>query len=266
MGSLSSYKNNMLLRLIKPFIPDGVKVQTKKIWHKIRPPRIRLTRFIASGVIFEITTKFEKHRVSGYGDEAKTIEKILAEINPGDVFYDIGSCVGLYSLHAAMLGAKVIAFEPDPAFRKRLMRNIKINRLGKAVKVLDWAVSDQNGAVTLYTDGVDGNSPSLREVGSRNSVTVQMKTIDSALADKEILPPDIIKLDIEGAEAFALKGMKNLLTSSSAPRFLFVEFHPDFLPQFNSSMEACKSFIEQCGYHEIQSFRRSHQQHYFFKK
>lgn len=256
----------MILRLIKSSIPDGVKVKAKELWHKISPPRIRLTKFITSGVVFEITTKIEKFRVTSYGDEADTIEKVLAEIKPGDVFYDVGSCVGLYSLHAAMLGAKVIAFEPDPAYRKRLMRNIKINRLEKDVKVLDWAVSDQNGAVTLYTDGVDGNSPSLREVGSRNSVTVQMKTIDSTLADEEILPPDIIKLDIEGAEALALKGMANLLASSAAPRFLFVEFHPDFLPQFNSSLEECKYFIEQFGYHEIQSFRRSHQQHYFFKK
>lgn len=251
---------------LKTFVPDEIKVSVKKLWHKIRPPRIRLTKFIASGVVFEITSKIEKHRVSGYGDEADTIEKVLAELKLGDVFYDIGSCVGLYSLHAALLGAKVVAFEPDPAYRKRLMRNIKINRLGKQVKVLDWAVSDQNGSLTLYTDGVEGNSPSLREVGSRNSVTVRTKTIDSAIANKEILPPNIIKLDIEGAEGLALAGMKDLLTSSNAPRFLFVEFHPDFLPQFNSSLEECKSLIEQYGYHEIQSFRRSNQQHYFFKK
>lgn len=256
----------MLFRLIKSFIPDVVKVTVKKSWHKIRPPRIRLTRFIETGVVFEITSKMERHRVSGYGDEVETIEKILAEIKPGDVFYDIGSCVGLYSLHAAMLGAKVIAFEPDPDYRKRLMRNIKINRLGKDVKVLDWAVSDQNGSVSFYTDGVDGNSPSLREVGSRNSVIVQTKTIDNAIADKEIFSPDIIKLDIEGAEALALKGMKKLLASPSAPRFLFVEFHPGFLPQYNASLEECKNFIEQYGYREIQSFRRNDQQHYFFKK
>lgn len=256
----------MLFRFIKSFIPDVVKVKVKKAWHKVRPPRIRLTCLIKSGVIFEITSKMERHRVSGYGDEVETIERILAEIKPGDIFYDIGSCVGLYSLHAAMLGAKVIAFEPDPAYRKRLMRNIKINRLGRSVRVLEWAVSDLNGFVTLYTDGVSGNSPSLREVGSRSAVTVRTKTIDSALANQEILPPDIIKLDIEGAEALALVGMKDLLASSSAPRLLFVEFHPDFLPQFNSSLEECKTLIEQYGYHEIQSFRRDHQRHYFFKK
>jgi FkbM family methyltransferase len=256
----------MLLGFIKSVFPESFKIKVKNIWHMIRPPRIRLTRLIESGIVFEITSKTERGRVSGYGGEVETIDKILAEIKPGDVFYDIGSCVGIYSLHAAKLGAKVIAFEPDPAYRKRLMRNIKINRLRKAIKVFDWAVSDKNGYATLYTDGVDGNSPSLREEGSRYSINVQTKTIDSALANQEIMPPDIIKLDIEGAEALALVGMKGLLASSIAPRLLFVEFHPDFLPQFNSSLEECKSLIEKYGYHEIQSFGRNRQQHFFFKK
>lgn len=256
----------MIIRLIKSSIPDNVKVKAKKLWHEISPPRICLTMFISSGVIFEIKSKMEKFRVASYGDEEDTIKKMLAEIKPGDIFYDIGSCVGLYSLHAAMLGAQVIAFEPDPAYRKRLMRNIKINRLKKSIKVIGQAVSDEDGVVTLYTDGIDGNSPSLRQVGSRGATTVKTVAIDNLISQGEIPAPDIIKLDIEGAEILALRGMGNLLTSSKAPRFMFIEFHPDFLPAFNSSLDECKQLVKQYGYNEIRSFRRSNQQHYFFKK
>lgn len=253
-----------MLSTVKTWIPDSIKIFLKQEWNKIRPPRIKLSKFIETGCEFEITTKMEKFRVTSYGDEADTIEKVLAEIKPGDVLYDIGSCVGLYALHAAMLGAKVIAFEPDPAYRKRLIRNIKINRLRQMVRFLDYAVSDQKGLITLYTDGVEGNSPSLRQVGSRGNVNVKTDAIDNLISKGEIPAPDIIKLDIEGAEILALRGMKNLLTSQKSPRFMFIEFHPDFLLNFDSSFEECRALVESYGYKEVYSLRRSNQNHYFY--
>jgi len=255
-----------MLSKIKLWIPDPLKVLLKKFWHWIKPPRIKLTRFVETGCEFEITTKMEKFRVTGYGDEADTIEKVLSEIKPDDVLYDIGSCVGLYALHAALLGCQVIAFEPDPAYRKRLMRNIKINKLGKKIRVLNRAVSEKPGEVTLYTDGVEGNSPSLRQVGSRGNVIVKTDAIDNLISKGVIPVPDIIKLDIEGAEILALRGMKNLLTSQKSPRFIFVEFHPEFLPSFNSSVEECEKLIESYGYTRYYESHRSNQLHYIYKK
>ena len=251
---------------IKALLPDSIKNILRKLLYKIKPPRIKMVRFVKPGCEFEITTDTEEDRVTSYGDEADTIEKVLAELKPEDVFYDVGSCVGLYALHAAILGCRVVAFEPDPAYRKRLKRNIQINKLEKKIQVLEWAVSDQPGEVTLYTDGVDGNSPSLREIGSRGAVTVKTGTIDQAIETNQIPAPDIIKLDIEGAEILALRGMKNLLTSTNTPRFLFIEFHPDFLPDFNSSFEECKNVVEEYGYREIDAFRRANQDHYFYQK
>lgn len=105
-----------------------------------------------------------------------------------------------------------------------------------------------------------------KEVGARGNAAVRIAVINDLIAQGEIPVPDIIKLDIEGAEILALRGMGNLLTSSKAPRFMFIEFHPDFLPAFNSSLDECKQLVKQYGYNEIQSFRRSNQQHYFFKK
>ena len=58
---------------------------------------------------------------------------LLSKINPGDIFFDIGSSVGLYAIHSAMLGAEVYAFEPDPDIRKRLKRNIKLNKLKQKI-------------------------------------------------------------------------------------------------------------------------------------
>lgn len=208
----------------------------------------------------------EKIRVAGYGNEADSIKKVLDEIQPGDVFYDIGSCVGLYALHAALLGAHVIAFEPDPMYRKRLKRNTRINKLRKSVCILDWAVSDQSATVPLFTDGLAGNSPSLQRIGTRKSIMVRADTIDNGISRLEIPPASIIKMDIEGAEILALRGMKNLLNSQNAPRFIFIEFHPDFLHYFDSSIDECTRIVEGRGYKEVESFRRDNQSHHFFRK
>jgi len=218
------------------------------------------------GCEFEITTIGEKFRVTSFGNEADTMEKILAEIKTSDVFYDIGSCVGLYALHAALLGCQVIAFEPDPAYRRRLIRNVHINKLGKKIRILKWAVSDQLSEVTLYTDGVNGSSPSLRQIGSRGKVTVKTDAIDNLIYKEELPTPDIIKLDVEGAEILALRGMKNLLTSQKSPRFMFIEFHPDFLLDYDSSSEECRSLVESYGYKEVYSLHRANQTHYFYAK
>jgi len=99
--------------------------------------------------------------------------------------------------------------------------------------VMDWAVSNQRGIATLYTDGVEGNSPSLDQVGERGSVLVNTDSIDNAISESVLPLPTVVKMDIEGAEILAIQGMKKLLSSQDAPRCLFIELHPDFLPGFN---------------------------------
>ena len=255
-----------MLSRIKAWIPVTIKLFVKRLWYKARPARIKLTRFVEGGCSFEITTKMERSRVTGYGAEADYMQRVLSEIKSDDVFYDIGSCVGMFALHVALLGGLVIAFEPDPGYRKRLKRNIQINRLNKRIKIVDWAVSDEPGVTTLYTDGINGNSPSLRSVDERGSVTVNINTIDNAVASRQFPYPDLVKIDIEGAEILALRGMKQTLASEKAPRFLFIEFHPQFLPSFKSSVEECERLIELHGYTKSYMNKRGDQLHCIYKK
>lgn len=255
----------MLLK-IKAWIPNPIKLSIKKLWHVIRPPKIKLTKFVEGGCYFEVTSKTEEYRVSSYGDEIESIRNVLLELKPGDVFFDIGSCVGIYALHAALFGSSVFAFEPDPEYRKRLKKNIQINRMKKKIKVIEWAVSDYVGKASLYTDGINGNSPSLLSDSERCFVTVKTDSLDNAISNHLIPFPDVIKIDIEGAEILALRGMKNTLASRNAPRFLFLELHPKYLSSFNSSMKECENIIDTFGYVKLLSYNRSNQIHSFYKK
>jgi FkbM family methyltransferase len=257
-----------MIATMKKFTPQVIRRVIRRMWRKIRafPYRITLTNFVSEGCKFEVTTRVEEGRVVSLGNEEEFIRLLLAEIQPGDVVFDVGSCVGLFALHAALRGARVVAFEPDPSYRNHLIRNIRINKLQSSIKVVEWAVSDQKDMATLYTDGLGGRSPSLILIGERGSVLANTDSIDNAIADGRLPLPTLVKLDIEGAEILALRGMKQLLSSKAAPRCLFIELHPDFLEGFHSSVDECVTMIESFGYVKEYFRPRAEQLHYIYRK
>ena len=133
------------------------------------PRLILMHRFNPDGATFEVAGPVEDFRVAAYGGEEEFTERILKAIGKGEVFFDIGTCVGLVAVHAAQKGARTYCFEPDPYWRSRLKRNLELNSLNE-VTILEWAVSDSEGEAVLFTDGAEGNSPSLRRVGERGSL------------------------------------------------------------------------------------------------
>jgi FkbM family methyltransferase len=223
--------------------------------------------FVPGGCLFELTNPVEAYRVEKYGGEEEFTRLILEEVSATDVLYDIGACVGLVTVHAAVKGAHVAAFEPDPGFRCRLETNLRLNHLNsRQVQVLDWAVSDSRGNVLLYTDGIAGKSPSLRGTSQRGQIPVRTASIDDAIEQHELPVPDILKIDIEGAEILALRGMRQLLTSAGAPRAIFIEIHPGFLPSFGSSVEEVKQLLESAEYSEHYEASRADQIHCVFTR
>jgi FkbM family methyltransferase len=230
-----------------------------------RGPRIVTIRaFHSEGCRFEVRDGVESFRVERFGGEEEFLRLILAEVRPGDTVYDVGACIGMVAIHAAKLGATVVAFEPDPGYRERLATNLALN--GTSAQVIRWAVSENAGEASLYTDGAGSASPSLRQKGKRGRLTVRTQSIDAALKAGEIQPPDVIKMDIEGAEILALRGMSDLLRSPHSPRAIFLELHPDMLPDFGSSSDEVLAVLESAGYVLGHETARAGQIHLVFRK
>ncbi len=134
------------------------------------------------------------------------IVKIFKEyIKPGDTVLDIGANIGYHTLLASKLGAKVYAFEPEPETFKLLQKNVEYNNC--VAVLINKAVSDKNGTVTLYINP-DNNGGHSLEYKHEKSVEVEAVALDEYFPD---LKPDFIKMDIEGAEYHALLGMKRML-------------------------------------------------------
>jgi hypothetical protein len=95
--------------------------------------------------------------------------------------------------------------------------------------------------------------------GIESFIEIEVNSIDNLILDKEIPYPTVVKIDIEGAEFIALKGMKNLLSSSKKPRMIFIELHPEFLPTFNTNVDEILEFMSQFDYRKAEHINRDKQ-------
>jgi FkbM family methyltransferase len=131
------------------------------------------------------------------------------QIKAGFVVYDIGANVGFYSLLASVIVGKtgnVYSFEPFPENLRELRKHLEMNHIANCT-VIDAAVSCADGEATFDASG-DRCMGHLAESGSLRVKTV---TLDGMVSRKEILPPDLMKIDIEGAEFECLQGASRVI-------------------------------------------------------
>jgi FkbM family methyltransferase len=161
-------------------------------------------------------------------------------VQPGMVVFDVGAHGGYYTLIAARaVGAagQVVAFEPDPANRALLLRNVAANGY-RNVTVVPAAVSDRRGAARLYAGWGNAGDHRVYDTGDgRRWTDVASVTLDGFLDEGGVTRVDVIKMDIQGAEGAALRGMSALMRRHRQLKLL-IEFWPLGLREAGESPEA----------------------------
>lgn len=166
-------------------------------------------------------------------------------IRPGDVVLDIGANVGFYSeTMAAIVGknGEVHAFEPDPTNFRHLVSS---THRYKNIISNNMAVSNQTGELKLFTSNllnVDHRSYPIDNFGT--SFLVKADAIDNYLNGKKI---NFIKMDIQGAEFYALAGMNKTLDLNPEIKIL-TEFWPFGLKESGSSVDKFQEFLKSKGF------------------
>ena len=145
--------------------------------------------------------------------ERSKCQAFVRELKATDTFYDIGANSGYYSLIASSRCKQIVAFEPFPRNVLRFRANMAANRLTN-VTLIDQALSDTVG-VMGFQEGTDTESGRLSGVGT---LEVAVTTLDKF--SENAAPPDIIKMDIEGAEGAALAGGVGMLAQFRPRIFL----------------------------------------------
>lgn len=199
--------------------------------------------------------RFNPYRSSGAylsGRNELPVQETLAEhLKRGDVFYDIGANVGFFSIIASRLvGADgaVYAFEPLPINVACLRRNVRANNLSN-ITVIPKAVAATSGPVEIHLTAHPGGA-TLVSAGyptdAYATTRVESAFIDELLDYNQIAPPDVVKIDVEGAEVDVLRGMARALE----------KYHPVVIYEIDDTdperlahkRETCAGILQGFGY------------------
>jgi FkbM family methyltransferase len=175
-----------------------------------------------------VPTELDSRTIAGH--ERQVLRELQQIVRPGDIVYDIGANVGLFSIIlAGWIGDAgwLYAIEPNPVCVSFLSANFA--RAGaRRFTILPLAVSDRqcecaftvNYATTFVGAGSD-SAMSVPKTG--HQIRVDADTLDAIVAAWDFRPPNLIKIDIEGAEEIAIDGMMDTIARHRPT--LLIELH-----------------------------------------
>ncbi len=175
--------------------------------------------------------------------EKEGLDVLFKEIKRKDVVFDVGANIGYFACLIAnhYPESQVHAFEMGSENLRLLQRNVELNRLRNIITTC-CAISDTSGKVKVVDSPVGNAVLKIidNEVNGYDLIQVDSISLDDYCFQKNV-NPDIIKIDVEGAEMKVLQGMSRIL---SGPVKLLIEIHEKELRQFNSSKEEVLDYLK----------------------
>lgn len=175
--------------------------------------------------------------------------KLIDSIQSANVFFDIGANIGYYSSIAALQNknCRVFSFEPIPQTHEKLLKNIALNGL-KNVYTFNFGFLDKDKEMSMFFNCNESTAASLeniREINESSKTECKFTTLDSFVQKHNVFP-DLIKVDIEGAELFALMGAIETLSTGSP--ILFIEILRKWCAKFGHTALDVFNFLYNLGY------------------
>ena len=177
-------------------------------------------------------------------NEEAVMDVLVSRMRPEDVVFDIGAYHGVWAMLLARHARQVFAFEPNPGTFEVLQETIAVNN-ARNVTACALAIGAESTTAELWGGG---SGASLRAGGLRTSHSrVQVESLDRFVEGRAPLP-DVIKIDVEGAEHQALTGARRCLAHA---RLVCIEVHFDELPKFGADYAALSTLMADAGFVEI---------------
>jgi FkbM family methyltransferase len=194
------------------------------------------------------------------------LARILSEVRPEDIVYDIGAHQGVYAILLAQRVERVVAFEPEQVCYIRLQQNIQNNGLSNITSFCK-ALGDRDAQEILYLEkGIgtinSGQLDSEWTEGPRQTITVVRG--DTFRQSQKLPVPTVVKIDVEGYESFVLEGFRESLIRPEC-RLVCCEIHPNLLPP-PATKETVVNTLKDLGFFDIQIFPHNLQFHAFAHK
>jgi FkbM family methyltransferase len=179
------------------------------------------------------------------GVEPAKTQALLSILRPGQVVFDVGANIGYYTLLASRQvgpSGRVVAFEPSPRNISYLHRHLALNHATN-VMLVPAGCSDRNG-LAAFDAGRDCATGHLLEPASHangHRDLVPTVALDEIVRESGLVP-DVLKIDVEGAEMLVLEGAAH--TIGTMRPIVLLGAHSAAL------RSACTSFLAARGYGE----------------
>lgn len=177
--------------------------------------------------------------------EKDELSDLLSELKPADTFYDIGAHVGIYTCCTSQTisDGQVVAFEPVQINVERVHQNLQLNNASADIHSV--ALSDEAKQLEL---NVDSDSPGtighLRKNTAKASSTISTVVGDEYIQENNIPLPNVIKMDVEGAECKVLRGLEGSLDEC---RVIYSEVS-DALQKYGDSQKTLIELLRKNGF------------------
>jgi FkbM family methyltransferase len=181
--------------------------------------------------------------------EARLFEQ---SIRTGDVVVDVGGHIGYYTLLAARAvgpTGHVFAFEPERGNFALLTENVAANGYADRVTAVNQAVMAENGELRIYVSPDNAGDHHVYAVGDddRPSYAIEGVALDDFFAARPDKTVNVVKMDVQGAEPSALRGMRSLLDANDTV-LLFTELAPPSLRDAGSSAREYVDALADVGF------------------
>lgn len=242
-------KDSLFINRIKKFLHHPIKV-ARVILYKakvLKAAEVSFKMFWNRKIVLPLWDEnaLIAYYTGGFGlAETFLVRYLIMNIKSDDVFYDIGSSFGLYTVLGEELTSHVYSFEPNPHTVKYILRNAKTSTKVEAV-----AVSDTKGVVDLY-DTFDSNKSGMSSLfpdiaagtvaGTYKAIPVSTITLDDYIGSHEV--PSMIKMDVMNADYIVLKGGKRLFTEYSPVLALRMYNTPKAIERTKMSLALLKEY------------------------
>jgi len=202
------------LKVLRPLARLAVNVAVAR--RPVREVRVRGGELAGARLLLDL--RYEK--AYWLGSHEPAIQAALVRlVGRGDVVYDVGAHAGFFAVlaqRAAGEAGRIVAFEANPDVAERLRTNLALNG-GAPARVVARPVAAKSGPVVFVagpTPQADSLRPPVVLAGNprRPSLELDAVTLDEMLEAGE-RSPDLIKIDVEGAELAVLQGARKAITS-----------------------------------------------------
>jgi FkbM family methyltransferase len=173
-------------------------------------------------------------------------DALVHEIRPGATVFDIGANVGFVTLVAARLvgpSGRVVAFEPVPENVESIRENLALNDVDW-VELRETAVGREAGSARMIVSDISAFSrletTSVPDA-ERERIDVSITSIDELVSSGSVPVPDLVKIDVEGAELEVIEGMRRTIA----------EHHPVILCEVHDCNVPYAELMRSLGYEPV---------------